>query len=208
MTAARTGMRGFNLLPHRQRDARLARRRRYAEWAGAALCGCIGVSMLMGWQAIERTRVDRQRESIERRLATLAPPLAEHARLISEARSERLQNQRAMTLAEPLVHLLDLLDALSEEPSGAVFLRQMRHRERHTELLAVSADHAASAAWVNRLATLRGVTDSDLSDLRRAANAADSQDAIEITAHLKWDGPPPEKPKASVAAHQKTGGEK
>lgn len=47
---------GFNLLPHRQRDARLARRRRYVEWTSAALCGCAAVALLMAWQTFERAR--------------------------------------------------------------------------------------------------------------------------------------------------------
>jgi type IV pilus assembly protein PilN len=110
-------------------------------------------------------------------------------------------------LAKPLVHLLDLVDALSRESSDAVVVKQLRHRERDTELLAMSADHAASAPWLNRLAALRGVRDSDLSDRRSAASATDSPAAIEVTAHLKWDGPP-EKLKASVVAHDKSGGKK
>lgn len=69
---------GFNLLPHRQRDARLARRRRYVEWTSAALCGCAAVALLMTWQTFERARIDRERAVIGQRLAVLAPPLAEH----------------------------------------------------------------------------------------------------------------------------------
>ncbi|SIT44843.1 Tfp pilus assembly protein PilN [Paraburkholderia piptadeniae] len=207
MTAVRIKAGGFNLLPHRQRDARLARRRRYVEWTAAALCGCVAVAMLVGWQAFERTSIDRQRAVLDRKLATLASPLAEHARLTGEASNERLQNERAATLSEPLVHLLDLLDALSREPSEAVVVKQLMQRGRDTEMLAVSTDHAAASAWLNRLAALRGVKDASLSDLHRTASATDSSAAIELTANLKWDGPP-EKPKASAAAHQKTRGEK
>ncbi|MBN3764587.1 fimbrial assembly protein [Burkholderia sp. Ac-20365] len=203
MTAAR----GFNLLPHRQRDARLARRRRYIEWTSAALCGCAAVALLMAWQIFERTRIESERAAVEHKLAALASPLAEHARLVSAARNEREQNERAATLSGPLVHLLDLLDALSAESSGAVVVRQLRHRERDTELLAASSDHAASAAWLNRLAGLKGVKDSDLSDVRRATGAADASTAFGVTAHLKWDGPP-EKSRASAAAQPNTRGKK
>ncbi|TXC88374.1 fimbrial assembly protein [Paraburkholderia azotifigens] len=191
MTAARPGLRGFNLLPHRQRDARLARRRRYIEWSGAVVCGCVAVALLMMWQTFERSHLDRERSAIEQKLAALASPLAEHVRLTGEASNERLQNERAAKRSEPLVHLLDLFDALSQESSESVVVRQLRHRERETELLATSTDHAAPSAWLNRLAGLKGVKDSDLSDVHRATNAANSTDpatAFEVTAHLKWDG--------------------
>ncbi|MEM5439716.1 fimbrial assembly protein [Paraburkholderia diazotrophica] len=207
MNATRIKAGGFNLLPHRQRDARLARRRRYIEWTAAALCGCVGVAALVAWQAFERTSIDGQRAELDRKLATLASPLAEHARLTGEGSNERLQNARAATLSEPLVHLLDLLDALSQEPSEAVVVKQLRQRGRDTEMFAASTDHAAASAWLNRLAALRGVKDASLSDLHRTASAMESSAAIELTANLKWDGPA-EKPKASAAAHQKTRGEK
>ncbi|MPW21227.1 fimbrial assembly protein [Paraburkholderia sp. CNPSo 3157] len=207
MNATRIKVGGFNLLPHRQRDARLARRRRYVEWTAAALCGCVAVAVLVGWQAFERTRIDRQRADLDGRLAALASPLAEHARLTGEASNERLQNERAATLSEPLVHLLDLLDALSQEPSDTVVVKQLRQRGRDTEMLAVSTDHAAASAWLNRLAALRGVKDASLSDLHRTASATESSTAIELTANLKWDGPPG-KAKASASVHQKTRGEK
>ncbi|MEM5388006.1 fimbrial assembly protein [Paraburkholderia phymatum] len=207
MTAARIKAGGFNLLPHRQRDARLARRRRYIEWTTAALCGCVAAAALVAWQAFERASIDRQRAVLDRKLATLASPLAEHTRLTGEASNERLQNERAATLSEPLVHLLDLLDALSQEPSEAVVIKQLRQRGRDTEMLAASTDHAAASAWLNRLAALRGVKDASLSDLHRTASATESSAAIELTANLKWDGPP-EKAKASAAVRQKTRGEK
>ncbi|WP_109478325.1 fimbrial assembly protein [Paraburkholderia sp. C35] len=198
---------GFNLLPHRQRDARLARRRRYVEWASAALCGCVAVALLVAWQTVERVRIDGERVSVEQRLVALAPQLAEHTRLTGEARDERLRNERAATLSAPLTHLLDLLEALSRESSESVVVRQLQHRESETELLAASSDHAASAAWLNRLAELKGVRDSDLSDVHRAPAAKDASPAFDVTAHLKWERPP-EKPKASATARQNTRGNK
>jgi type IV pilus assembly protein PilN len=201
------GMQGFNLLPHRQRDARLARRRRYVEWGSAALCGCVAVALLTTWQAFERAQTDSDRTAVEQQLAALASPLAEHVRLSGEVSRERLQNERAATLSEPLVHLLDLLDALSRESSGAVVIKQLRHREHESELLAASDDHAASSAWLNRLAALKGVKDSDLSDVHRTTNASDPSTAFEVTAHLKWDGAP-EKAKAPTATSPNTRGKK
>ena len=98
-----------------------------------------------------------------------------------------------------------VLDALGRESSDAVAVRQLRQRGRDTELLAASSDHAASAAWLNRLAALKGVKDSDLSDVRRATGATEASSAFEIKAHLKWDGPP-EKKRAQAEAHQNTRG--
>lgn len=215
MKAAQTGSdkgrngwraRGFNLLPHRERDARRARRRRFVEWMSAALSGCLAVALLTGWQAFERKRIDSARETIDGKLAALAQPLAEHARLVADASNERLQSERAAALSGPLAHLLDLLEALSRESSDAVVVRRLRHRERETELLATSTDHAAASLWLKRLAALKGVRDSDLSDLHSTSDATHSSDAIDFTAHLKWDGAP-EKTKASAAGHQKTRGE-
>ena len=157
---------GFNLLPYRQRNARLARRRRLLEWFAAALAGFAAVFALIGWQAFERARLDAQRESIEQSLAQLAEPLAEHARLLRVQDEQRKGVARAMNLSEPLTHLRDLLDALSFEPGDGVVLQQMRQREHETELLATSRGHIASAEWLKRLSAIRGVKGAEVSDLR------------------------------------------
>lgn len=199
---------GFNLLPYRQRDARLARKRRVVEWLVAALCGCVAVAAVIGWQALNRARVDAMRETAERTLAGMSSPLAEHVRLVREASDERQQNMRATALSEPLVHLLDLLDAMSRDPIEEVVVRQLRHREHETELLAVSTDHAAAAAWLNRLGTVRGVRDAGLSDLHPATKGASGQSgAVEMTAHVKWGGAP-DKNGASRSLHDNTKGAK
>jgi type IV pilus assembly protein PilN len=103
---------------------------------------------------------------------------------------------RAMNLSEPLVHLRDLLDALSFEPGDGVVLQQLRHREHETELFATSRGHIASAGWLKRLSAIRGVQGAEVSDLHRSAPRSSAVAAgrvtgpIEFGAHLRWDDPP------------------
>ncbi|WP_246641629.1 fimbrial assembly protein [Paraburkholderia edwinii] len=187
----RTG--GFNLLPYRQFTARRERRRRIVEVFAALVAGCIAVLMLAAWQAVERVRLDAQRTSIERSLAQLSAPLAEHKRLARAAEEARTRAAHASTRAEPLVHLLALLDALSGESDDKIVLQQLRQREHETELLASARDHAAPASWVKRLAAIRGVKDAEVKDQRRATAPArdavqNASGAIEFSARLDWDG--------------------
>jgi Tfp pilus assembly protein PilN len=183
---------GFNLLPHRQRNARRARRRCGAEWLAAALTGGIAVLALAGWQSAERTRLDAQRAAADRSLAQLAAPLAEHAQLSREVVDARLRMARAETLAEPLARLTALFDMLSDEADHSVVVQQLRQRDHETELLASARDHAAPAAWLTRLNAIYGVRDTEVSDVRRAASSArplpqGEGAAIEFAARLHWN---------------------
>ena len=193
---ARSWLGGFNLLPYRQRNARLARRRRVLEWIAAICAGCAAVFSLAGWQAIERARLDAKRVSIERTLTQLSAPLAEHAALLRERDEQRRNVARASSVSEPLTHLRDLLDALSFEPGDGVMLQQLRHREDETELLATSRGHLASAEWLKRLSAIRGVKGAEVSDLHSsvsrggaAATQASVAGPIEFGAHLRWNEP-------------------
>jgi hypothetical protein len=182
---------GFNLMPYRQRDARRERRRRALEWLAAALAGSAAVLTLAAWHAIERARLDAQRSALERTLAQLAGPLAEHARLTRELEEARVHTARAAVLSEPLGHLVGLFDELSRMPAEDVIVQQLRHRSERTELLAASHGHAASAAWLKRLNALPGVQGADLSELHRANLSVESlpwpqAEAVEFAAHLQW----------------------
>ena len=187
---------GFNLLPHRQRKARLARRRCLLTLAIAALAGCAAVFALAGYQAIEKARLESQRASIEQSLAQLAAPLAEHARLLRARDEQRDKAARAKRLSEPLTYLRDLLDALSFEPGDGVLLQQLRQREHETELVATSRAHIDSAQWLKRLGGIPGVTGAEMSESHRssphaspATNAsAGAAAAFEFGARLHWEG--------------------
>jgi type IV pilus assembly protein PilN len=207
---ARSWLGGFNLLPYRQRDARLARRRRLLEWIAAICAGCAAVFGLAAWQAFERARLDAQRVSIERTLTQLSAPLAEHAALLRARDEQRRNAARAQSISEPLTHLRDLLDALSFEPGDGVVLQQLRHREDETELLAASRGHLASAEWLKRLSAIRGVKGVEVSDLHRAdprGGAAAAQASvvgpIEFGAHLRWNEPAPKAARAAASAAQR-----
>ena len=193
---ARSWLGGFNLLPYRQRNARLLHRQRLLEWLAAAFAGFAAVLAFIGWQAFERSRLDVRRASLEQSLTHLAVPLAEHGRLLRAQDEQRKGAARAMNLSEPLVHLRDLLDALSFEPGDGVVLQQLRHREHETELFATSRGHIASAGWLKRLSAIRGVQGAEVSDLHRSAPRSSAVAAgrvtgpIEFGAHLRWDDPP------------------
>lgn len=190
---ARGWLGGFNLLPYRQRNARLARRRCLLEWIAAAFAGCAAVFALAGWQAVERARLDARRESIEQSLAQLSAPLAEHAALLRTRDEQRQNVARAKSLSDPLTHLRDLFDALSFEPGDGVLLQQLRHREDETELLASSRGHIASAEWLKRLSAIHGVKGVEVSDLHSsasrggAASQASMTGPVEFGARLRWN---------------------
>jgi len=209
---------GFNLLPYRQRNARLARRRCLRDWAVAACVGSAGVCALAGWQAFETARLDARRASTEQALKRLDAPLAEHTKLLRARDESRANAARATTLSEPLAHLLDLLEALSFEPGDGVVLRQLRQREYETELLTTSNSHLTSAEWLKRLSAVRGVKGVEVRDLHRpvvrgGARADRALSApVEFNARLRWGDPPPKAARiggpaaARVAKSEPSGG--
>jgi Tfp pilus assembly protein PilN len=197
---------GFNLLPYRQRNVRLARQRCLREWLAAALAGAAAVLVLAAWQAFEKTRIDAQRASIERSFTQMAVPLAEHARLTRAQDEQRKATALATSLSAPLTRLRTLLDALSFEPGDGVVLRQLRQREHDTELLATSQGHLASAEWLKRLSAIRGVTGVEMSDLHRPVLRAHAladesvSGPIEFGALLRWGEPVSKAVRAAGAA--------
>lgn len=197
---------GFNLLPYRQRNARLARQARVREWMAATLAGCAAILSLAAWQAFEKARLDRERASVERSLVQLSTPLAEHATLLRTQEEQRKNAARAASLSEPRERLLNLLEALSFEPGGGVVLRQLRQREHETELLARSGSHLASAEWLKRLSAIPGVKGAEMSDLHRpvtrgSVRADESVSGpVEFGARLHWDDPAPSAARRAASA--------
>jgi type IV pilus assembly protein PilN len=187
---------GFNLLPYRQRNARLARRRCLRDCTVAACVGALAVLALAGWQAVAKARLDARRESVEQAHARLAAPLAEYAALRRAQDEARSNAARAGALMIPLARLRALLDALSYEPGDGVVLRQFRQRDDETELVASSGSHLASAEWLQRLGAIPGVQGAQMLELRRPAARGSASThqmpaaPVEFDARLRW-GPPP-----------------
>ncbi len=199
--------RGFNLLPYRERDRRLARRRCVLEWSGAAAAGAVAALMLAGWHAFEGVRLDQQRASVERSLAQLAAPLAEQAALLRDAREREAREAQTVISSAPLVHLLDLMEALSEDDapdSDGVVVQEMRHRPHETEFRATAVNHVAPAAWLRRLATVPGSQDVEMKELHRTSPGSGppvspvARDAVEFAARVRWAGVPGDSKRASV----------
>ncbi|MBC8749060.1 Tfp pilus assembly protein PilN [Paraburkholderia sp. WC7.3g] len=197
---------GFNLLPYRQRNARLARRRCMRDWAVATCVGAAGVLLVAGWQTFAAARLDARRAAAGQALTRLAAPLAEHAKLSRAEQEQREAAARAADLATPLAHLRDLLEALSFEPGDRVVLRQLRQREYETELLATSSGHLASAEWLKRLGAIHGMQGAEMRDLHRPQQKGgpSTEPAIggpvEFDARLRWGDPPPQATRALKAA--------
>lgn len=201
---------GFNLLPYRERDRRLARRRCALEWSGAAVAGAVATLMLAGWHAFEGARLDAQRASVERALAQFAAPLAEQATLLRDAREREAREAQAVIASVPLVHLLDLMEALSEDDvpdSDGVVVQEMRHRPHETEFRAMAVNHVAPAAWLRRLATVPGSEDVEMKELHRTLPGSGplispaAREAVEFAARVRWAGVPGDSRSAPVPAN-------
>jgi type IV pilus assembly protein PilN len=189
---------GFNLLPYRRRNARLARRRCVRECLGAALAGGVAVLVLAGWQAFEAARLDARRASLARSLAELDVPLAEHARLVRSIEERRSRSTLADAASEPLSNLLDLLHVLSDESGGGVVVRELRHRAQETGLRATADDPGASAAWLRQLAAVRDARSVEIDELHHNVASGSQRDlssngaSIDFAARLRWSGSPPD----------------
>jgi len=188
-------MGGFNLLPYRQRDARLARRRCAMEWFGAAMAGALAVLAFAGSQWFVGAQLDAQRASIGRSLAELATPLAEHARLVQADADRRARAILAETISLPLVHLLDLLDVLSGESANGVVVQELRHRPEETQVRATATDHIASAAWLKQLGAVRDATGVAVDELHRTVagpqgDVSATLAQVDFAARVRWPVPP------------------
>lgn len=184
------GMRvgGFNLLPYRQRDARRQRRWRLFECLSAGLCGAAAALIGTATGTSDEARVERTRAELESALAAFGAPLAEHRRLASMQAQAREHAELASRLAAPGSALLGVVEALGREPMDGIALVRLRHTRGSVELMANASDGAAPAAWVERLARVRGVRAAEVAGLRFASGGA-GQD-VEFVARLSVDDAP------------------
>lgn len=179
---------GFNLLPYRQRDARRQRRWRLFECLSAVLCGAAAALIGTATGSPDEARAERTRAELESALAAFGAPLSEHRRL------ERMQAQAheraklARRLAAPGSALLEVVEALGREPMDGIALTRLRHTRGTVELMANASDGAAPAAWVERLARVRGVRAAEVAELRFASGGAVR--GVEFVARLNVDNAP------------------
>jgi Tfp pilus assembly protein PilN len=167
------GMLGFNLLPYRSGVRRRARNRTAAMLAGAGLAGCAAVGVVAGWDALERARIDKQREAVETQLRALRIPVAEHARLTEDEALRRRAQAVAVPLAAPRARFLGLLDALGVAASkGSVALQRVTQRAHEVELGASAPDSHAAAAWLKALESVHGVRAVEIVEMRRRVSSA------------------------------------
>jgi Tfp pilus assembly protein PilN len=176
---------GFNLLPYRQRVARGRRQRCVVECTAAALAGALAALAWSAWDGFEHARLVDRRAALESTLAGFAAPLAEFRRL--EGMSARASEHAALAadLARPRARILDTVDALSRVPPSGVVLHRLKLTDGGVEVDASAVDSASSAAWIDRLARVRGVRSAEITDWRLAAEGA--RHAIDVGARLQWD---------------------
>jgi type IV pilus assembly protein PilN len=176
---------GFNLLPYRQRVARGRRRRCVVECTVAAIAGALAALAWSAWDGLEQARLADRRTTLESTLAGFAAPLAEYRRIegISAEASEHALV--AAELAMPRARILDVIDTLSRVPPSGVLLHRLKLTNGAVEVDASAADSASSAAWIDRLARVRGVRSAEITDWRLAAENA--RHAINVAARLQWD---------------------
>jgi len=183
------GVGGFNLLPWRGREVRRLRRRRALEWLIAAFVGCACAAPVAGWRVWQRVQADAERRAVERSLAPLRAPLAEHRRLAREADERRRRAALARDRSEPLARLFRLLDGLAAAGVDGVSVDRVVHRARETELHANVGGEAATAAWLARLRALPDVDAVSVRELKRATgNDGRQPGPLRLSAQLAWRG--------------------
>ncbi|MEK6348682.1 MAG: pilus assembly protein PilN [Burkholderia sp.] len=204
---------GFNLLPYRQREARQARRRRVAEFAGAAGFGFVCAALACAMQTAERVRLDGQRATIENQLAAWAPRvrLAEAALQASEARHAR--ERAAVERGRPLARLVALLDVLRMLDYRAVTLLALRHAGDRAELEVRAHDPAAARRWLERLRERQPGWQVEMSGVQAAADAPVAAGAPQRTAawrfavRIRWPESAASRQTAQIGGAREAGGQ-
>lgn len=157
---------GFNLLPHRRREARKLRRHRTLECLAAGLAGVAAALIWSTAGIFGQERAEHSRLRLEAALAEFAAPAAEYRRLEREQARARAQAERSRALARERDALWGVADALSREPVAGIALERLHLTSRGIEIKASAVDTAAPAVLVERLGRVPNVRAAELSDLR------------------------------------------
>lgn len=164
---------GFNLLPHRRREARRLRRRRSLECLAAGLAGAAAALIWSATGIFAQERAGRSRHQLEAALVQLAAPAAEYGRLERVQAQMRAQAERSRVLARPRDAFLGVVDALSRELAAGIALERLHLTSRGIELKAIAADTATPALLMERLGRVPDIRAAELADLRFHSGTGD-----------------------------------
>jgi Tfp pilus assembly protein PilN len=164
-------LQGFNLLPYRARKRREVRQRRLTILLAASFAGGAAAGAMLGWDALQRARLDERRAALETSLKASSAQSAEHARLVRAEAERRQALQAAQPLAVPRDRFLALLDALADTPpEHGVSLQRVSQRPDEVELAALAPDSRTAARWLKRLEGVRGVQSVEVVEMKRRAD--------------------------------------
>lgn len=179
---------GFNLLPHRQRDARRLRRRVLRECAAAGLAGVAAALIWSATGSFAQERAERSRHRLEADLAELAAPVAEYRRLERVQASMRARSERSRMLARPREALWGVADVLRREPVAGIVLERLHLSSRGIEIVASAVDTAMPALLLERLGRVPGIRAAELADLRLGSGSGAGHGAVAFLARLAVNG--------------------
>jgi type IV pilus assembly protein PilN len=203
---------GFNLLPYRQRDARLARRRRVAEFAGAAGFGFVCAALACVMQTAERVRLDGQRTVIETQLAAWAPRVRLVEAAVQAREARRARERAAVERARPLARLVALLDVMRALDYRAVTLLALRHGGDRAELEVRAHDPAAARRWLERLRERQPGWRIEMSGMEAAATAPPAAGAqkriaaLRFAVRIRWPESTAQRQTAQIGGARESGG--
>ena len=176
---------GFNLLPHRHRQASRLRRRRVLECLAAGIAGAAAALIGSATGIFGQERAERSHHRLEAALAEFAAPASEYRRLERLQARMHARAERSRVLARERDALWGVVDALSREPVAGIAVERLQLSDRGIEVKASAADTAAPALLVERLGRVPAIRAAALADLRLHSRTGDRP--IDFLARLAPD---------------------
>lgn len=179
---------GFNLLPHRRREARSLRRRRLLECAAAALAGLTAALIVSATDMFAVGRTERSRHQLEAALAELDAPVSEYRRLERMQAQRHAQAERARTVAGPRDALSGVVHVLGREPVAGISLERLHLTSRGIEIEASAADTAAPTLLLDQLGRIPAIRAAEMADLRIHTGPGTGLGTVGFLARLAVNG--------------------
>ncbi|NHV32126.1 fimbrial protein [Burkholderia sp. D-99] len=188
MTTCRIELRGFNLLPYRERLAQALRRRRIAQCGAAILFGVLGAGLWTGVATGARWRVDAERAIVEARLRQLQPQVGAATRAANAAAVVAQRDAQAAVSALPYRHVAALLATLAQVRDGTVRLDALRTTSAGAVLDARAASYRAAARWLAGMAREQRGWRIDIDALKPAPDAPVAAGGMpfRFSVQLRW----------------------